>query len=233
MSLLTAPLLCSFERACWRMSHDVRLALACAFVHLQADGLHAGDQQLLSPPRPHAHQRRWVCAPAPRALPAPRACGSFARVDLGRRASAAPAGRAATPLADFQLFACLEEHLPSTLDLLVLESVAGWVTGGDVEQLIWRILNFYAPRQAHRPAIVLLLSSRCIGDHQMPVRGDSAACSTPRATLRPPRRTPRRDRVPRSAARSRLAFPEVPDCWAPVLGDMLHKPASPCTHAAA
>ncbi len=42
------------------------------------------------------------------------------------------AGRAAASLAVFNTLGCLEQHLPDTLDLLILENVAGWTGGVDV-----------------------------------------------------------------------------------------------------
>ncbi len=47
------------------------------------------------------------------------------------------AGRAATVLYQFATLGCLEEHLPATLDLLVLENVGGWCAGAEVSP--WQV----------------------------------------------------------------------------------------------
>ncbi len=52
----------------------------------------------------------------------------------GAAAPSMPAGRAGTKLSDFADGGCLDEHLPATLDLLVLENVAGLSGGPKVRE---------------------------------------------------------------------------------------------------
>ncbi len=179
------------------------------------------------------------------------------------------AGRAAAKLSDFSELGCLDEHLPASLDLLVLESAGSW-TGGQkvrlncglaaaaraatalvpmcacawdwhpfghhggaggqllgawrsecqvqaqkhmsppliravyaqVEQLVWRVLQHYAVRQEHRPAIVIISTAFVVEPGVMPVRAERPHCFQ-----RPVLKICRCPRVPR-----RLAVAPVPRC---------------------